>query len=125
MAADQKNFNLFTYVDDNAVSWNKKGEDNAIINTLSGSSAKGAHPMWPRRNRRWQARTITYQDPTTFRTKRVVFYTAAAFAAIVLNTGTIALHVEGETATVTYTAVAKNAEKQPGSKQSPSLADHA
>ena len=124
MAADQLNFGLFTYVDDNALSWNARGEDNTIIATVSGATAKGAHPRFPRTNRRWTKRHAIFQDATTFRTKTVTMYTPAAYTAAVVGTTTLALHVPGETTTVNYVCVAKNPERQPGSRQSPSLADH-
>ncbi len=125
MPADQLNFGLFTYVDDNGVSWNKRGEDNAAINTIDGSSAFGGHPHWPAENRRFRTRKVRYVDSTTFRSKQVVIYTAAAYAAITVGTSTLALHVPGETATVTYTAAAKIPEKQPGASAVRQLADHA
>jgi hypothetical protein len=124
MAADQKNFNLFTYVDDSSASWNKRGEDNSVLNAVNGSTAFGGNPTWQDSKRR-RARAIIYRDSTTFRTKRVIFYTAAAFAAITEGTSTLALHVEGETATVTYTAFQKLAEKKPSSGGARQLADHA
>ena len=125
MPADQRNFGLFTYVDDNAVSWNKRGEDNTVLNAVDGSTAFGAHPRWPKESRRFHTRKVRYVDGTTFRSKTVVMYTAAAYAAITLGTSTVALHVEGETATVTYTAAEKIPEKQPGASAVRQLADHA
>ncbi len=125
MPADQRNFGLFTYVDDNGVSWNKRGEDNAAINAIDGSSAFGGHPRWPKESRRYHTRKARYVDPTTFRSKQVVIYTAAAYAALVAGTSTLALHVEGETATVTYTLAEKIPEKQPGASAVRQLADHA
>jgi hypothetical protein len=125
MAADQKNFQLFTYVDDNNVSWNKRGELDAARNAVDGNSAFGAHPNWGRETRRHSVRKIRYMDPTTFRTKEVIFYTAAAYAAVVIGTDTLAFHVEGEVATVAYTATKKIPERQPQAAGSRQLADHA
>ena len=79
--------------------------------------------MWTDSARR-RARTITYEDSTTFRTVRPIFYTTAAFAAVAIG-DIIAVHVEGETATVNYAATGKNAEKQPKIKNARQLADHA
>lgn len=124
MAADQKNFQLFKYVDDNGANWNKRGEDNAALNAVNGSSALGAFPIWED-SARMKVRTITYRDATTFRTKKVIFYTAAAFAAVVVGTDVLALHVEGNAATVAYTAIKKNAERQPSRAAARQLADHA
>lgn len=124
MAADQKNFQLFTYVDDSGVSWNKRGELDAARNAVDGNAAFGNHPNWGAETRRHSVRKIIYQDPTTFRTKRVIFYTAAAFAAVALG-DIIAFHVEGEVATVDYSAIKKVAERQPAAAGTRQLADHA
>lgn len=123
MAADQRNFQNYTYTDDNGVTWTKRGESDAARNAVDGNAAAAAHPTW-RNSPRMKARTITYQDSTTFRTKSVIFYTAAAFAAVALG-DIIAFHVEGETTTVNYAAVKKNAEKQPSRAGARQLADHA
>jgi hypothetical protein len=124
MVAMQKNFQLFTYVDDDGTSWNKRGEDNAVLNAVNGSSAFGANPVWEDSGRR-RARSITYRDATTFRTRKVIFYTAAAFAAIAVGTDTLALMVEGNVGAATYTAYKKNAEKSPSVGSARQLADHA
>jgi hypothetical protein len=123
MAADQKNFENYLYVDDNGVSWTKRGEVDAARGAVDGHATGTGAPTW-RDGPRMRARHIIYQDPTTFRTKRVIFYTAAAFSAVALN-DIIAFHVEGETTTVNYNAVQKVAEKQPGRGAARQLADHA
>jgi hypothetical protein len=125
MAADQINFTLFTYVDDNGVSWNKRGEVNAARQAVDGSAAPGAHPAWGRSTRRHRARSITYVDATTFRKVDVTFYTSGAFAAVVLGTDTIAVHVPGNTAAVDYKASKKNAERSASATAGPQLSDHA
>ena len=125
MAADQVNFQLYTYVDDNAVSWNKRGETDAARNAVDGNAAFGAHPNWGRETHRHSVRKIVYQDPTTFRTRSVIFYTAAAFAAVAIGTDVLAFHVPGNSATVNYTATRKIPEKQPGAAAARQLADHA
>ena len=61
MTADQLNYDLFTYVDNNAVSWNKRGESNTIINTVDGSAAFGTHPAWGRETPRHRTRKIIYR----------------------------------------------------------------
>lgn len=123
MAADQRNFNNFLYVDDNAVQWTKRGEVDAARNAVDGSAASTNKPTW-RNSPRMKARSITYQDPTTFRTKAVTFYTAATYAAVAIG-DVLAFHVEGESATVNYNALKKNPEKQPSRGASRQLADHA
>lgn len=125
MAADQKNIGLFTYVDNNAVSWNKRGEAETVRQAVDGSAAFGAHPNWGRETTRHSVRKIIYQDPTTFRTKTVIFYTAAAWAAVVLGTDTISFPVEGEATAVVYTATKKIGERQPAVAAPRQLADHA
>lgn len=123
MAADQRNFQNFLYVDDNAISWTKRGEDEAVRGAVDGHATGTGAPTW-RNSPRMKTRSVTYQDPTTFRTKAVIVYTAAAFAAIALGS-TLGFHVEGETATVNYSAIKKNGERQPSRGASRQLADHA
>lgn len=124
MPADQKNMQLYTYVDDNSVSWNKRGEAEPVRQAVDGSTAFGSHPNWGRETRRHSVRKIIYQDPTTFRTKSVIFYTAAAWAAVALGTDTLAFSVEGLAAAVTYTAIKKVPERQPSAAAARQLADH-
>lgn len=125
MAADQKNVGLFTYVDASGQSWNKRGEQEAVRQAVDGSAAAGAHPNWGRETRRHSVRKIIYQDPTTFRTKSVIFYTEAAFAAVAVGTDTISFPVEGEATAVAYTAVKRVAERLPSAAAPRQLADHA
>jgi hypothetical protein len=122
MAADQKNFQNYLYVDDNGLSWTKRGEVGPAA-AVDGHAAQDGHTMWINGPRR-KVRTITYEDPTTFRTVTPIFYTGAAFAAVAIG-DIIAVHVEGETAAVNYEATGKNAERQPKIKNARQLADHA
>lgn len=125
MAADQKNFSYFTYVDDDGTTWNKRGEVDAAANAIDGSSALTAGaPVWQESGRRQHCRKAIFFDPTTFRTRAIPVYTAAAYAAIT-GTSTLAVHVPGETATVTYNLGEKVPEKKPVAKASRNLADHA
>jgi len=124
MAADQKNFGLFTYTDNDNVAWNKRGEVEAVRQAVDGSTASGAHQIW-RDGPRQRSRKIVYQDAATFRTKTVIFYTAAAYAAIGLQSSTLTFPVEGEVAGVVYTAVAKIPERKPGQRFPNQLIDHA
>jgi hypothetical protein len=123
MAADQKNFQNYTYTDDNGVTWTKRGEMEAVRQAVDGNAAAAGHPTW-RDSPRMKARRIIYTDSTTFRTKSVLFYTAAAFSAVALG-DIIAFPVEGETTSVNYAATKKQAEKQPSRGASRQLADHA
>lgn len=125
MAADQKNFQLYTYLDDNGQSWNKRGELDATRNAVDGSTAFGAHPAWGRESPRHRVRKAVYMDSTTFRTKTIIVYTPTAFAALTPGTSTLSFHVEGETTAVVYTLASKIPEKQPSAAGSRQLADHA
>ena len=116
---------LYSYTDDNAVVWNKRGEQDAIRNAVDGSTAFGAHPNWGRETRRHSVRKIIYQDPTTFRTKTLIFYTPTAYNAITLGTSTLSFMVEGEATAIVYTAAKKVPERQPSASAARQLADHA
>ena len=124
MAADQKNSNLFSYTDDNATVWNKRGPIDTSINGVDGSTTltPGA-PLWTDTKSR-RSRKAVFFDPTTFRSVRFTVFTPAAFAAITGAT-TITQHVAGETATVTYNLAEKIPEVQRVAKSSRNLADHA
>lgn len=124
MAATQTNFQLFTYVDDNGVSWNKRGEDGGPAAAVDGHAAFGTHPNWGRETNRHSTRKIIYRDPATFRTVKAIFYTAAAFAAVALG-DIIAVTVPGEVAAVNYAAIKKVGERQPAAAGARQLADHA
>jgi hypothetical protein len=125
MVAQQKNMQLFTYLDDNAQSWNKRGELDAIRNAVDGSTAFGAHPNWGRESRRHSVRKAIYSDGTTFRTKTCIIYTPTAFAALTTGTSTLSFMVEGEATAVVYTLAKKVAERQPSAQSARNLADHA
>lgn len=125
MPIEQPNFDLFTYVDNGGQSWNKRGEEDAIRNAVDGSSAFGAHPNWGRETRRHSTRKIIYRDPTTFRTKTVIFYTAAAAAAIDLGTDTLSFAIPGSATSVVYTAFQRVDEKLGSVGAARNLADHA
>jgi hypothetical protein len=125
MAANQKNFQVFSYVDDNGDVWNKRGLLDASINAIDGSTALTAgQPVWPHETRRYHTRKAVFVDATTFRTLRITIYTAAAFAALT-GASTVNVSVPGETAAVTYTLAEKIPEKQPVARATRQLADHA
>lgn len=121
MARNQKNFDNFLYVDDNGVSWTKRGESGGDASAIDGHANGTGDPTWIDSSR-MKARRIIFQDPTTFRTVNPLFYTAAAFAAVDLG-DVIAVQVEGLATTVNYAAVKKVAEKQPSRGVSRKLAD--
>jgi hypothetical protein len=121
MARNQKNFDNFLYVDDNGVSWTKRGESGGSATAVDGHAAGTNAPTWIDSSR-MLARRIIYQDPVTFRTVDPLFFTAAAFAAVALGTN-VAVSVEGLATTVNYAAIKKLAEKQPARGASRKLAD--
>lgn len=124
MAANQRNYQVFTYVDNNGTSWNKRGVLDTAINAIDGSAAltPGA-PVWTDSGRRKHTRKAVFYDPTTYRTVRFTVYTAAAFAAITGAT-TLNINVPGETAAVTYSLAEKIDEKQTVGRGTRQLADH-
>jgi hypothetical protein len=65
-----------------------------------------------------------YRDASTFRTKTIIVYTAAAFAAITLGTSALSFPVEGLGTSVLYTATKKIGEKNPAATPGSNLADH-
>lgn len=121
MARNQKNFDNFLYVDDNGVSWTKRGETGGAATAVDGHATGTNDPTWID-SKRMHVRRIVYQDPTTFRTVDPIFYTAAAYAAVSLG-DIIAVQVEGLATTVNYSANKKLAEKQPARGPSRKLAD--
>lgn len=121
MARNQKNFQNFLYIDDNAVHWTKRGESGGDASAVDGHASGAGDPTWIDSSR-MRARRIIYQDPTTFRTVTPLFYTSTAFGAVALG-DIIAVQVEGLATTVNYSAVKKVAEKQPSRGAARQLAD--
>lgn len=122
--ANQRNLEVFTYVDNSGTTWNKRGTLDTAINAIDGSSAlTGGAPLWINSRRR-RTREAIFFDPTTFRTVRFPVYTSAAFAAITSAT-TLAVSVPGNTGTVTYNLAQKLDEKNPVPRATRQLADHA
>jgi len=121
MARNQKNFQNFLYVDDNATHWTKRGEDGGAAAAVDGHAAHDGSPTWIDSSR-MKVRRIIYQDATTFRTVDPIFYTTAAFNLVALG-DIIAVQVEGLATTVNYAAVKKVAERQPSRGTSRQLPD--
>ena len=121
--ANQINYQVFTYVDDNAKTWNKRGQLDTAQNALDGSTALTAGAsVWPHATRRYHTRYAIFFDPQTFRTRRAVIYTPTAFAALT-GASTLAVNVPGDTAVRNYSLGQKVAEKQPTGKGTRQLAD--
>jgi hypothetical protein len=121
MARNQKNFDNLLYVDNNGVSWTKRGEVGGAATAVDGHATGTNAPTWIE-SKRMKVRKIIYQDPTTFRTIDPIFYTAAAWAAVALG-DIVAVQVPGLATTVNYSAVKKVGEKQPSRGVSRKLAD--
>jgi hypothetical protein len=122
--ATQPNFEIFTYVDDNAATWNKRGELETAVNAIDGSTALTAGVrVWPSESRRFHTRKVVFRDPTTFRTKRIVVYTPAAFAALT-SASTLAVAIQGQAGTITYNLIGKIPERQPQAATTVKKADH-
>lgn len=119
----QKNFKNFLYVDDNAVHWTKRGEDEGVRAAIDGNAAAAGDPMWFD-SPRMRARHVTLEESTTFRQKRVLVYTTAAFAAITIGQ-VVSFQIEGDATAVDYKVVGKTAEKQGRRLTGHQLADHA
>lgn len=123
MARNQKNFSYFTYVDDNADTWNVRGEDGGSGTAVDGHAALTAGaPVWGRNTTRRHVRFVEATDSTTFRKVRFIVYTPTAFAAIA-GGDVIAVTVPGLATTVNYNVSAKIPEKQPIAAASRHLAD--
>jgi hypothetical protein len=122
MTRNQKNYQLFTYVDDNATSWNKRGEDGGAAAAVDGHAAFGAtQPTWEDSSR-MRVRRIIYTDSTTGRTVNPIFYTPTAFNAVALG-DTLAVQVAGLATTVNFTATKKVPERQPSRRAARQLPD--
>lgn len=123
MAADQRNFKWYRYVDDSARNWAIRADSNWGDNTDSGLATFNVDdPPFGPQSKRHHPRKAVYRDSTTFRVVVLVMGTAAAYAAA---PSTVAIHVPGETATVTYSLVDKVPEKLQLPQTSRNLADHA
>jgi hypothetical protein len=123
--ANQRNYQVFTYTDDNGQTWNKRGTLDVATNAIDGSTPLTAGVReFPKRSRRFGTRQAVFFDPTTFRTARFTVYTTAAFTAIT-GASTLAVNVPGEVATVAYSLFQKIPERLPVARSTRQLADHA
>jgi hypothetical protein len=122
MARNQKNFQLYSYTDDNGDAWNKRGESGGAAAGVDGHSTfNAANRTWIDSSRQ-KVRRIIYTDATTGRTIDPIFYTSAAYDGVALG-DTLAVQVEGLATTVDYTASKKVPEKQPSRRAARQLPD--
>lgn len=126
MAADQRNLEYFQYTDDDARTWTVRQSNDSACAGVNPSRVtfSAADPVLARQTRRNHARKVVFQDPTTLRTKTCIINTPADYAAVTGAT-TIAVHVEGETGTVTYSNPTKVPERLQAGKAGRHDADHA
>lgn len=106
------NRTYYKYVDDAAVNWNVPGDTAWGAAAASGGTAAGAFPAWGRNTKRRHVRYVVFQDPSSFRTRKLIVYTAAAFTALT-SASTLAVQLPGASTAVTYNLIAKIPEKQP------------
>lgn len=125
MAADQRNFGYSQYASDDGTTYCIKADSNQIANSDLGGAACTSQPAYGRATTRRAPRKAVYVDSTTFRTVTTPVFTATAYAALTVGTSTVAIHVPGETATVTYTLKKKIGEKIPSTVIGRQDPDHA
>jgi len=109
MAATQRNFQWYRYVDDNARNWAIRADKDWGDAAASGLAAFNVadQPFGPQ-TRRHHPRKAIYRDATTFRTFTGIVGTSAAFAALPATHNVV---VPGEVAAVTYDLVQQVGEK--------------
>ncbi len=125
MAADQRNFGYSQYVSDDGTTYCLKADANMIGTSGLGGAACSGNPAYGRATNRRAPRKAIYVDGTTFRTVTTPVFTATAYAALTVGSSTLAIHVPGETATVTYTLKKKVAERIPSTVIGRTDPDHA
>ncbi len=111
MAGNQINFDNLLYVDDNGVSWTKRGEIGGAATAIDGHATSTSAPTWFDSSR-MKVRRILFKHTASGRTIKPIFYTAAAYAAVDLG-DVITPAVEGLATSPDFAAVKKLAEKQP------------
>jgi hypothetical protein len=125
MPADQRNFDYSAYLSDDGTTYALKADAAWIADSHSGSASAAGHPPYGRKTTRRSPRMAIFRDPTTFRTVTGPVFTPTAYAALVVGTTTRAIHVPGETATVTYTLVKLVPERIPSTVVGRQDPDHA
>jgi hypothetical protein len=122
LAATQRNFKWYRYVDDKARNWAIRADADWGDSAASGLAAFNvADPPFGRQSNRHHPRFAIYQDPTTFRTFKGVVGTAAAYAALAATHDVV---VPGEVAAVTYNLAGTIPEKLQLPKAARNLIDH-
>lgn len=125
MAADQRNFGYSQYLSDDGNTYCMKADATWIALGDSGGAACTTQANYGRRTNRRKPRLAIYVDPTTFRTVTEPVFTPTAYAALTVGSSAVAIHVPGETATVSYTLKSKVGEKVPTTVIGRTDPDHA
>lgn len=111
MAGNQKNFQYFTYLTDQSVAHNIKGESGGAFSAIDGHAAPVlTQPLLTGINKRNRPRYAIAEHTTTFRRARGIIYTPTAFAAIVLGS-TVNVATAGNTGTTAFTVIDLQPEK--------------
>jgi hypothetical protein len=111
MPADQRNFGYSDYLSDDGSHYCVKADAAWIADSQSGGATCTTARAYGRDTSRRHKRAAIFRDVTTFRTVKGPVFTPTAYAALVATPGTRAIHVPGETATVSYTQDSLIAEK--------------
>lgn len=112
MPADQRNFAYSDYLSDNGTHFCVKADAAWIADAQSGGAACTTGVSYGPDTSARAKRSATFTDATTFRTVKGPVFTPTAFLALVIGTNTRAIHVPGETATVSYTLTHVTGEKR-------------
>lgn len=111
MAGNQKNFAFFTYLTDQSVAMNVKGEVNGAFSAVDGHAAPVlTQPTLTGINKRNRPRYAIAEHGATFRRARGIIYTPTAFAAMVLGS-TVNVAVAGVTGSTAFTVIDLQPEK--------------
>lgn len=124
MPAVQQNFNYFTYVSDDGVTYNLRASTTWAATAAHGLAARTAGAPRLIASKSQSPRKFIYRDPTTFRTVQGPVGTAADYAAAALG-DIVAFAVPGLTGTVSYELVKKVPEQVPTSIVGRQDLDHA
>lgn len=125
MAADQRNWGYSDYLSDDGTHYCLRADSNMIADVNLGGAACTTGIAYGRATTRRAPRKAIFRDSTTFRTVTTPVFTPTAYAALTVGTSSVAIHVPGNTATVTYTLVKKVPEKIPSIVVGRQAADHA
>lgn len=125
MAVQQLNYDYFAYESDDGSTYCKRSDDDWGNNADSGGAACAGAVAWGADSARRSVRKAIYRDPTTFRTRTLPVFTAAAYAALTVGTDTLSVAIPGSETASTYTLVKKVPEKVPSTVVGRQDPDHA